>query len=255
MRHGIGITTRGLLPKYRRLVERLAQEGRLKLICGTDTLGVGINVPIRTVLFTKLCKYDGEKTGVLTVRDFKQIAGRAGRNGYDTEGTVVSQAPEHVIENKRIKAKAEGGKNKKLVLKKPPDKGFVHWDEATFQRLIASAPEPLESRFTITHGMILNLLQDSPSGRLGGYQHLVHLIAMAHERPVQEETARQRASCFVAAGREIVQVVQRATVAASSCACTSSCRRSSRCTRRCRSTWSTPSSSSTIRHPPTRSIS
>ncbi|MET0344465.1 MAG: DUF3516 domain-containing protein [Polyangiales bacterium] len=212
VRHGIGLHHAGLLPKYRRLVERLAQEGRLKLICGTDTLGVGINVPIRTVVFTKLCKFDGEKTGLLTVRDFKQISGRAGRKGYDNEGTVVCQAPEHVIENKRIKAKAEGGKSKKLVLKKPPDKGFVHWDEATFQRLIASAPEPLESRFAITHGMILNLLQDSPSGRLGGYQHLVHLIAMAHERPVIKKRLRRQARQLFRALLEaqIVQVVPRA---------------------------------------------
>ena len=192
VRHGIGLHHAGLLPRYRRLVERLAQDGLLKLICGTDTLGVGINVPIRTVVFTKLCKFDGEKTGLLTVRDFKQIAGRAGRKGYDVAGTVVCQAPEHVIENKKLKAKAEGS-NKKVVLKKPPDKGYVHWDEATFQRLIANAPEPLESRFTITHGMILSLLQDSPNGRLGGYHHLVHLIATAHERPVIKSRLRRQA--------------------------------------------------------------
>ncbi|HEX5660447.1 MAG TPA: DUF3516 domain-containing protein [Polyangiales bacterium] len=192
VRHGIGIHHAGLLPKYRRMVERLAQEGRLKLICGTDTLGVGINVPIRTVVFTKLCKYDGVKTGLLTVRDFKQIAGRAGRKGYDSQGTVICQAPEHVIENKKLKAKADGGA-KKIVYKKPPDKGYVHWEEATFQRLIESAPEPLESRFDITHGMILNQLADSPTGRLGGYQHLVKLIAAAHERPVIKSRLRRKA--------------------------------------------------------------
>jgi superfamily II RNA helicase len=210
VRHGLGIHHAGLLPRYRRLVERLAQEGRLKLICGTDTLGVGINVPIRTVVFTKLCKYDGEKTGLLTVRDFKQIAGRAGRKGYDIEGTVVCQAPEHVIENKKLRAKAEGS-GKKIVLKKPPDKGFVHWDEATFQRLIASAPEPLESRFSVTHGMILNLLQDSPSGRVGGYQHLVQLIAKVHERePIKKRLRRQARQLFRALlEAEIVQVVPR----------------------------------------------
>ena len=122
VRHGLGLHHAGLLPRYRRLVERLAQEGRLKLICGTDTLGVGINVPIRTVVFSKLCKYDGEKTAILSVRDFKQIAGRAGRKGYDVQGTVVAEAPEHVIENKRLKDKAENTK-KKVVLKKPPEMG------------------------------------------------------------------------------------------------------------------------------------
>jgi superfamily II RNA helicase len=210
VRHGLGLHHAGLLPRYRRLVERLAQEGRLRLICGTDTLGVGINVPIRTVVFTKLCKYDGEKTGILSVRDFKQIAGRAGRKGYDVQGTVVAQAPEHVIENKRLKDKAENSK-KKIVLKKPPDKGYVHWDEGTFQRLIASPPEPLESRFTITHGMILNLLADSPKGRLGDYRNLIRLIAVAHERPATKKKLRRQARQLFRAllAADIVQVVPR----------------------------------------------
>ncbi|HTU60745.1 MAG TPA: DUF3516 domain-containing protein, partial [Polyangiales bacterium] len=210
VRHGLGLHHAGLLPRYRRVVEKLAQDGLMKVICGTDTLGVGINVPIRTVVFSKLCKFDGEKTGILTVRDFKQIAGRAGRKGYDNEGDVLCEAPEHVIENNRLKAKAEGGK-KKIVLKKPPDKGYVHWDKDTFERLITSAPEPLESRFDITHGMILNLLQDSPKGRLGGYHHLVGLIAQSHERPVIKKRLRRKARqlfrSLVDAG--ILQVVKR----------------------------------------------
>ena len=102
LRHGIGLHHAGLLPKYRVLVEQLAQLGLLKVICGTDTLGVGINVPIRTVLFTRLCKFDGQKTAHLTARDFHQIAGRAGRKGFDDRGFVVVQAPEHVIENLRL---------------------------------------------------------------------------------------------------------------------------------------------------------
>src|SRR5690606_21545644 len=81
--HGIGVHHAGMLPKYRLLVEKLAQKGLLKVICGTDTLGVGVNIPLRTVLFTQLCKYDGDKTKILSVRDFQQIAGRAGRRGFD----------------------------------------------------------------------------------------------------------------------------------------------------------------------------
>src|SRR5487761_2610983 len=54
IRAGIGVHHAGMLPKYRRLVEQLAQRGLLRVICGTDTLGVGINVPIRTVVFTAL---------------------------------------------------------------------------------------------------------------------------------------------------------------------------------------------------------
>lgn len=113
LRHGVGVHHAGLLPKYRILVERLAQRGLLKIICGTDTLGVGINVPIRTVVFTQLWKYDGRKAAVLTVRDFRQVAGRAGRRGYDDEGLVVAQAPEHIIENKRAAEKAAAGSGKK----------------------------------------------------------------------------------------------------------------------------------------------
>ncbi|MEO7328247.1 MAG: DUF3516 domain-containing protein, partial [Minicystis sp.] len=134
LRHGIGLHHAGLLPKYRLIAEKLAQKGHLKLICGTDTLGVGVNIPIRTVLFTKLCKFDGTKTGILSVRDFQQISGRAGRKGFDERGSVVVQAPEHVIENLRMDAKAAGdpAKKKKIVRRKPPDKGFVHWDRTTF---------------------------------------------------------------------------------------------------------------------------
>src|SRR5205085_8617533 len=155
LKHGIGLHHAGLLPKYRVLVEQLAQKGLLKIICGTDTLGVGINVPIRTVLFSKLCKYDGEKTGILSARDFHQIAGRAGRKGFDERGWVVAQAPEHVIENLKLAEKKAAGK--KVVMQKPPQKGYVHWDRATFQRLIEKPPEPLESRFSVTHGMLLQL--------------------------------------------------------------------------------------------------
>src|SRR3979490_2947688 len=106
VRHGIGVHHAGMLPKYRRLVETLAQAGLLKVVCGTDTLGVGINAPIRTVLFTSLSKFDGSRTRLLMAREFHQIAGRAGRAGYDTLGTVVAQAPEHVVENQRAPAKA-----------------------------------------------------------------------------------------------------------------------------------------------------
>jgi superfamily II RNA helicase len=179
IRHGIGIHHAGLLPKYRLLVEKLAQKGYLKIICGTDTLGVGVNIPIRTVLFTKLCKYDGEKTSILRVRDFLQISGRAGRKGFDDRGSVVAQAPEHVIENLRLEAKAgnDPAKRRKLVKKKPPEKGYVHWDKATFDRLVVSPPEALESRFAVSHGMLLNVLE---RGR--GCRPIARLIRDSHER-------------------------------------------------------------------------
>src|SRR6478672_5758031 len=124
LKHGVGLHHAGLLPKYRLTVEKLAQQGLLKVVSGTDTLGVGVNIPIRTVLFTQLCKFDGEKVGILTVRDFKQIAGRAGRKGFDDRGFVVAQAPEHVIENLRLGEKAKDGK--KVVKRKPPEHNFAN---------------------------------------------------------------------------------------------------------------------------------
>ena len=177
IKHGVGLHHAGLLPKYRALVERLAQKGLLKVISGTDTLGVGVNVPIRTVLFSKLCKYDGEKTAVLSVREFHQIAGRAGRRGFDARGTVVAQAPAHVIENNRMKAKAanDAKKAKKLVMKQPPPRGFVMWTKETFEKLIKSAPEKLISRFRIDHGMLLQVL-----ARPNGARAMQRLIATSH---------------------------------------------------------------------------
>ena len=180
---GIGIHHAGLLPKYRLLVEQLAQEGLLKVICGTDTLGVGVNIPIRTVLFTKLAKFDGENTGILAVRDFLQIAGRAGRKGFDDRGWVVVQAPEHIIENKRSEAKFASGESKKKPQKKSPEPGFVGWDQGTFTRLTTKPPEPLHSRFNISHGILLQLLQREDGD---GYRRLVELVQKSHENEANQ---------------------------------------------------------------------
>jgi superfamily II RNA helicase len=179
LRHGIGLHHAGLLPKYRVLVEQLAQKGLLKVICGTDTLGVGINVPIRTVLFSKLCKYDGEKTGILSARDFHQIGGRAGRKGFDDRGWVVAQAPEHIVENLKLEGKAARDGKKKVVKRKPPERNFVNWDKNTFARLIAAPPERLTSRFQVSHAMLLNVL----SRKGDGCRAMQQLIARCHESP------------------------------------------------------------------------
>lgn len=187
LRHGIGLHHAGLLPKYRVLVEQLAQKGLLKVICGTDTLGVGINVPIRTVLFTKLCKYDGQKTGILSARDFHQIGGRAGRKGFDDKGWVVAQAPEHVIENLKL-AEKSARDGKKTVKRQPPEKNFVNWDKNTFLRLISAPPERLTSRFQVTHGMLLNVL----SRKGDGCAAMQKLIRDCHETPKQKKAHIQR---------------------------------------------------------------
>lgn len=194
VRHGIGVHHAGMLPKYRRLVEQLAQAGLLKVICGTDTLGVGINVPIRTVLITALSKYDGIRTRLLNAREFHQIAGRAGRAGFDTAGTVVIQAPEHAIENKKNLEKAVakfGDDSKKIrqVVKKKPPQGFVTWGEKTYERIIVSTPEPLSSSFVVTHSMLLNLLDRSGNS----FAAARRLLSENHETPAKQRALQRKA--------------------------------------------------------------
>jgi superfamily II RNA helicase len=183
VRHGIGVHHAGMLPRYRRLVETLAQAGLLKVICGTDTLGVGINVPIRTVLLTSLSKYDGSVTRLLQAREFHQIAGRAGRAGFDDSGMVVVQAPEHVIANERAIAKLgdDPRKRRKFVRKKPPP-GMVSWGQPTFDRLVAAEPEALRSSFKVSHAMLLNVIS-RPGDCFASMRHL--LTDNHEERPAQ----------------------------------------------------------------------
>ncbi|MGO1740027.1 MAG: DUF3516 domain-containing protein [Actinomycetaceae bacterium] len=159
LRKGIGVHHAGMLPRYRRLVERLAQRGLLPVICGTDTLGVGINVPIRTVVLTALTKFDGERMRHLSAREFHQIAGRAGRAGFDTSGEVITQAPEHEIENARLLARAgDDEAKKKRIQRKKPEPGLVNWTQKTFDRLVEAQPERLTSQLQVNHTMILSLL-------------------------------------------------------------------------------------------------
>jgi superfamily II RNA helicase len=194
VRHGIGVHHAGMLPKYRRLVETLAQAGLLKVICGTDTLGVGINVPIRTVLFTGLSKFDGTKTRLLQAREFHQIAGRAGRAGFDTLGTVVVQAPEHVIDNERALAKAgdDERKRRKVVRKKPPE-GSIGWGRPTFDRLVSADPEPLKSSLVVSHSMLLNVIS-RPGDAFAAMRHL--LTDNHEDRPAQRRHIRRAIAVY-----------------------------------------------------------
>ncbi|WP_324615127.1 DEAD/DEAH box helicase [Nesterenkonia sedimenti] len=198
LKSGVGVHHAGMLPKYRRLVEQLAQEGLLKVISGTDTLGVGINVPIRTVLMTGLSKFDGSRVRQLNAREFHQIAGRAGRAGFDTEGTVVVQAPEHVIENeaaaRKLAAKHSGDETKlaqalKSKPKKKPPEGFVSWSEKTFEKLIGAEPEPMVSRMRVTYAMVLHLL-NRPEDPVRAMRRL---ITSSDETPARQAQLQRRA--------------------------------------------------------------
>ncbi|WP_344302941.1 DEAD/DEAH box helicase [Nocardioides bigeumensis] len=194
LRRGIGVHHAGMLPRYRRLVETLAQAGLLTVICGTDTLGVGINVPIRTVLFSGLAKFDGNRQRVLRTREFLQIAGRAGRAGFDTAGYVVVQAPEHVIDNELAKAKsaakneANPKKKSKPQLRKPPE-GTVVWSEQTFDKLVSGTPEPLPSRMKVDNAMLVNVLAREEDA----FPVLRRLLTENHEDPKSQRRLARRA--------------------------------------------------------------
>ena len=195
LRHGVGVHHAGMLPRYRRVVERLTQRGLLTVVCGTDTLGVGINVPIRTVVLTSLVKYDGVRMRHLSAREFHQIAGRAGRAGFDTVGEVVVMAPDHVIENRKLLAKAgdDPKKLKKIVRKKAPE-GAVNWTDKTFERLRDSPPEPLTSSFAVSHAMVLNVLA-RPGDPIEAMTHLLsdnHEPEQARGRHVRQAVAVYR---------------------------------------------------------------
>lgn len=200
LRVGIAVHHAGLLPRYRLLVEQLAQDGLLKVICGTDTLGVGVNIPIRTVVFTGLAKFDGRRVRLVDAREFKQIGGRAGRKGFDERGSVVCLAPPHAIENRRRAERAGRPRRSRPIRQKRPVRGAVLWNERTFRDLVTKPPPPLRSRFRVTHGMLLATLQRSrdaervgegptlhpddrlhPSDPSGGYRFLVDLVMRCHD--------------------------------------------------------------------------
>ncbi|HZJ39586.1 MAG TPA: DUF3516 domain-containing protein, partial [Demequina sp.] len=218
LRAGIGVHHAGMLPKYRRVVERLTQQGLLKVVCGTDTLGVGINVPIRTVLFTSLVKYDGERMRHLSAREFHQIAGRAGRAGFDTEGDVIVMAPEHVIANRKALAKAgDDPKMRKKIVRKSAPTGHVNWTDATFERLRDAPPEPLVSRFAVTHAMVLNILARGIANPWLDREAqdpvlaMRDLLAAVHDTPAQR-SAHVRQALRISRSLRIAGVVERVRV-------------------------------------------
>lgn len=189
VRNGVGVHHAGMLPRYRRLVERLAAEGLLPVICGTDTLGVGVNIPIRTVLMTALTKFDGNRVRMFTSREFHQLAGRAGRPGFDPDGHVWAQAPDHVIENARAMSRAgDDPKARRKASKAKAPEGFVHYDEAGLARLVASTPEPLVSRFRVTADLVASVL-----ARPDGPDALKHLLRTNHDTDLRKRAHTRRA--------------------------------------------------------------
>ena len=206
---GVGLHHAGLLPRYRLLVEKLAQQGLLPVICGTDTLGVGINVPIHTVVLTGLTKFDGVKQRRLRSREFHQIAGRAGRSGFDTEGVVIAEAPEHEIENYKAELKAMGDPKKmtRLKKKKAPE-GFVTWNEATFTRLIDAPPETLRPRLRVTHSMVLAEVEQGGDARARVDDIIDRSLQSDEEKAALHDRAAEIFATLIDAGVVVQKAVQ-----------------------------------------------
>jgi hypothetical protein len=127
---------------------------------------------------------------VLRTREFQQIAGRAGRAGFDTAGYVVVQAPEHVIENERALTKAgdDPKKRRKVQRKKPPE-GTVVWTEQTFDKLVSGEPEPLGSRMRVDNSMLINVV----SREEDAFEVLRRLLTDNHEDRRQQLRLARRA--------------------------------------------------------------
>ena len=102
----------------------------------------------------------------------------------------VAQAPEHVIDNIKADEKAAAkGKKSKAMKKKPPEKGFVNWDEKTFRKLMSSPSEKLVSSFNMRHGMLLNVLSRTD---IDGCEELRRIISTSHETTVKKKELRRR---------------------------------------------------------------
>lgn len=128
---GLACHHAGLLPSWKSLVEKLYQEGLIKVVFATETLAAGINMPARTTVIGSLSKYSGDGHRLLTPSEFLQMSGRAGRRGMDTVGHVVT---------------------------------LFHPKESVLSsfKLAKAHADPLESNFRPSYGMVLNLLQRHP---------------------------------------------------------------------------------------------
>ncbi len=150
-------------------------------------------MPIRTVLLTGLAKYDGRRMRLLNTREFHQIAGRAGRAGFDTVGHVVVQAPTWTIEFERERAKQRLARSpgrppqqrqeaQEGAEAAGPPEGAVSWSEQNLDRLVQNQPEALRPHLRITASMLLALISRPGSAVAAGR----HLIFSSHQTPTQK---------------------------------------------------------------------
>ncbi|MBX2812767.1 MAG: DEAD/DEAH box helicase [Myxococcales bacterium] len=168
LEHGIGIHHAGILPSYRRLVEELTADRLLKFVVTTETIAAGINLPAKRVIFPSLRKYIKGKARLLLPSEYHQMAGRAGRPQFDTEGIAIALGPEDIVQDFRKEVrdlKKRGALNideskvkRKYYTRAKSEakvKKDVIWDEESHRQLVEGQPEQLRSKTQITAEQIL----------------------------------------------------------------------------------------------------
>ncbi|KAG0710204.1 Helicase SKI2W [Chionoecetes opilio] len=129
LKQGIGVHHSGILPILKEVVEMLFAKGLVKLLFATETFAMGVNMPARCVIFDSIRKHDGTAFRDLVPSEYIQMAGRAGRRGLDTTGTVMVLCKSEV-----------------------PEMSDLH-------RMMLGKPSKLESKFKITYSMMLRILR------------------------------------------------------------------------------------------------
>ncbi|GAP85539.1 putative ATP-dependent RNA helicase dob1 protein [Rosellinia necatrix] len=125
---GIGVHHSGLLPILKETIEILFQEGLIKVLFATETFSIGLNMPAKTVVFTKVTKFDGTSMRPLTPSEYVQMSGRAGRRGLDERGIVIMMVDEKL-------------------------------EPETAKGVVIGQQDRLNSAFHLGYNMVLNLLR------------------------------------------------------------------------------------------------
>lgn len=126
---GIAIHHSGVMPILREIVEILFEKGYIKFLFATETFSVGLNMPIKTAIFTDVKKFDGSGMRMLHPHEFVQASGRAGRRGIDTVG--------HVIHLSNL---------------------FRNVELTEYRTMMQGKPQTLVSKFKISYNLLLNLI-------------------------------------------------------------------------------------------------
>jgi hypothetical protein len=198
--HGIGIHHAGILPAYKQLIEELTLDRLLKFVVSTETISAGINLPAKRVIFPALRKHIRKRSRVLLPAEYHQMAGRAGRPQFDSEGIAISLAPEDVVQEIRKERKEaekyrrtyDEAKIRKRAYARARSEAQrredVIWDEEVHQQIVQGTSAPLSSHTKITAEQILAIgLPDLTQHILPG----VALVEAERQAKAKAEAERQ----------------------------------------------------------------